>query len=55
MKWFRPYITVGLTLAITFGFFMGKIDPQAFFGFATGLVVWWLKSRDSEKEKETKQ
>ena len=51
MQWFRPYITVGLTIAITIGFFTGKIDPQAFSVFATGLIVWWMKSRDEEKNK----
>ena len=50
MRWFRPWITVFLTIAITVGFFLNRIDAQAFFGFATGLVVWWLKSRDEEKK-----
>ena len=49
MRWYRPNITVFLTLAVTVGFFLGKIDAQAFFGFATGLIVWWLKARDEEK------
>ena len=49
MKWFRPCITVFLTVTVTVGFFVDKIDPQAFFGFATGLIVWWLKSRDEAK------
>ena len=49
MRWFRPWITVFLTITITVGFFLNRIDAQAFFGFATGLVVWWLKSRDDEK------
>lgn len=50
MKWVRPTITAFLTLAVTVGFFFDKIDAQAFFGFATGMVVWWLKSRDDEKK-----
>ena len=49
MKWFRPYITLLLTLAVTYGFIVGKIDGQAFFGFAIGLIVYWFKSRDADK------
>ena len=51
MKWYRPNITVLLTVTIIVGFLMGKIDSQAFLTFATGLVVWWMKSRDEEKNK----
>lgn len=50
MNWIRPLITVLLTVAVTIGFFLGKIDAVAFFGFATGIVVWWLKARDEEKK-----
>ena len=51
MKWFRPITTLLLTIGVTAGFFTDKIDAIAFFGFATGLIVWWFKSRDSDKEK----
>jgi len=51
MKWYRPNITAFLTLAVAVGFFMGKIDAVAFFGFATGVVIYWLKARDEEKQK----
>ncbi len=54
MRWFRPCITLILTIAITVGFFQGLIDPQAFSVFATGLVVWWMKSRDESKAKGEK-
>jgi len=49
MKWIRPLTVMALSLAITVGFFMGKIDAIAFFGFSTGLIVWWFKSRDEKK------
>ena len=51
MKWFRPNIVSILAIAVTVGFFLGRIDPQAFFGFAVGLVTWWFKSRDDDKNK----
>ena len=49
MKWIRPFNMTFLTLAIIIGFFTGKIEAIAFFGFATGIVVYWLKSRDEAK------
>ena len=54
MKWVRPCTIVMLVAGVTAGFFIGKIDAVAFFGFATGLAVWWFKSRDQEKENGTK-
>lgn len=54
MRWYRPNITAFLTVAITTGFFLDKIDAVAFFGFATGIIVWWLKSRDDDKAKGEK-
>ena len=52
MKWIRPAITAALAIGVTVGFFLDKITSEAFFGFATGLIVYWFKSRDNEKEKE---
>ena len=50
MKWIRPIVITLLSLSVTVGFFLDKITSEAFFGFATGLVVWWFKTRDDEKE-----
>ena len=50
MKWVRPVIISGLAIAVTVGFFMGKLEAEAFGIFATGLIVYWFKSRDNEKE-----
>lgn len=50
MKYFRPSIISVLALAITIGFFTGKIEPSAFATFATGLIVYWFKSRDEAKK-----
>lgn len=49
MRWIRPFITVALVGGVTTGFIQGKIDATAYFGFATGLVVYWFKSRDDDK------
>ena len=54
MKWIRPYIILFFVLIIVVGFFMKLVDPQAFWVFATGLVVWWFKSRDETKNKDIK-
>ena len=54
MRWFRPIEVAILTIGVTAGFFLGKIDAVAFFGFATGLIIFWFKSRDSSKDKENK-
>ena len=50
MKWYRPNLITALALAVTYGFLIDKIDAQAFFGFAIGLIVWWFKSRDEDKK-----
>ena len=52
MRWFRPYIITGLAVAVVVAFFMRLVDPEAFWVFATGLIVWWFRSRDIEKDKE---
>ena len=49
MQWIRPITVLLLTIGVTTGFFIGKIEAVAYFGFATGLVVWWFKSRDESK------
>ena len=49
MKWIRPSVIVLLALAMTVGFFMGYIETQVFAPFATGLIVYWFKSRDENK------
>ncbi len=49
MRWIRPITIAVLAVSVTAGFFIGKITSEAFFGFATGLVVWWFKSRDDAK------
>ena len=50
MRWFRPIEVAVLVLGVTWGFFIGKIDAVAYFGFATGLIVFWFKSRDADKQ-----
>ena len=49
MKWVRPLIISGLVVAVLTGFFMKLVDAEAFWVFATGLIVWWFRSRDEEK------
>lgn len=49
LKLIRPFNITILILAVAAGFFLGKIDSVAFFGFATGLAVWWFKARDDSK------
>ena len=49
MRWFRPYIILGLAIAVVTAFFMKMVDAEAFWVFATGLIVWWFKSRDEDK------
>lgn len=49
MKWVRPLVVLTLTGAMTAGFFLGKVPGEAFIAFATGLIVFWFRSRDVEK------
>jgi len=51
MKWIRPVIVTVLVGAMTIGFFSKVIEAQVYVPFATGLIVYWFKSRDEEKEK----
>lgn len=50
MKWIRPTIISMLAIGVTIGFFTGKIQSGVFVPFATGLIVYWFKERDSTKE-----
>ena len=50
MRWIRPGIVILLSLAMTIGFREGKISAEVFAPFATGLIVYWLKSRDDVKK-----
>ena len=52
MKWVRPLVIVSLTGAMIWGFVAEKVGTVAFATFATGLIVYWFKSRDEEKEKK---
>ena len=49
MKWIRPGVITLLAVVVSVGFFIGKIEAQVYVPFATGLIVYWFKSRDSEK------
>jgi len=50
MKYIRPAIIVILAISVTAGFFIGKIEAAVFVPFATGLIIFWFKARDSGKE-----
>jgi Kef-type K+ transport system membrane component KefB len=50
MKYFRPCIVAVLVLGVTAGFFLGKVGAEMFGAFATGLIVYWFKSRDRKLE-----
>mgnify|MGYP001568244207 CR=1 FL=1 len=49
MRWVRPGIIAFLAIGMTIGFFMSKISAEVYAPFATGLIVFWFKSRDNEK------
>ena len=50
MKWIRPTISLLGMLGITAGFFMGKINAEAYILAVGVTVTYWYKSRDAEKE-----
>ena len=54
MRWFRPIIISLLVLAVLGGFFKGMVNAEAFWVFATGLIVYWFKSRDESKQNGVK-
>ena len=51
MKWVRPGLIGLLVVAVTIGFFVKLIPSEAYVPFATGLIVYWFKARDEEKNK----
>lgn len=55
MRWFRPTIISILVASVVCGFFLKLVNAEAFWVFATGLIVWWFRSRDVSKDKENKQ
>ena len=52
MKWFRPGLISVLVLAVIAGFFLKLIAAETFGVFATGLILYWFKARDEEKDKK---
>jgi len=51
MQYFRPSIVGILVLCVVVGFFMKLVDAEAFWVFATGLIIYWFKARDEAKTK----
>ncbi len=49
MKWIRPIIISILVIIVSVGFILNRIEAQVYVPFATGLIVYWFKSRDETK------
>lgn len=49
MKWIRPTISLIVIIGVTIGFFMGKINSDAYAGLVGVTITYWYKSRDEEK------
>ena len=47
----RPAISLIAVAGITAGFFMDKISPEAYLTIMAVTIIYWFKSRDSEKMK----
>ncbi len=45
----RPLISLIGVLGLTVGFFMDKINPEAYIGVMAMAITYWFKSRDEEK------
>ena len=50
MKWVRPAISLIGMIGITIGFFLGKINPEAYILAVGVTVTYWFKSRDEAKQ-----
>ena len=50
MKWIRPVISLIGMVGITVGFFLGKINPEAYILAIGVTVTFWYKARDEEKK-----
>jgi len=49
MRWIRPGVVIILVASMVGAFFLSKVAPDIFVPFATGLIVYWFKARDTEK------
>jgi len=46
----RPGLSYVLAGAFVAAFFKGLIPAEAFCSVAVTVIIWWFKSRDTEKE-----
>ena len=53
MKWVRPIISLIAVGGLTVGFFMGKVNPEAYIGVMSMAIAWWYKERDATKTTAT--
>ena len=47
----RPLVTTIGFVAITAGFFMGKVPADIYVPMVTGMVTWWFASRSNQESK----
>ncbi len=45
----RPIVTIVAVLGISTGFFMGKINGDAYLGIMAVAITYWYKARDEAK------
>ncbi len=50
MRWVRPIISIVGMMGITIGFFLGKINPEAYILAVGVTVTYWYKARDESKQ-----
>ena len=50
MKWIRPVISLIGIMGITVGFFMGKINAEAYILAVGVTITYWYKARDEAKQ-----
>ena len=45
----RPFVTVAMASALIAGFFLGKVDQNAFLPIASGAIMFWYAARSAQK------
>ena len=49
----RPFVTVLFSGVFCYGFLVKMIGADVFTGVATMVIIYWFKSRDEDKAKDT--
>ena len=48
-EYVRPALSIIAMCGVTTGFFLGKVPAETYGVIVTAVMLWWYRSRDTEK------